>query len=184
MIMQMVTSVDSIVTHIYESPYGDLLVGDVDGRICLCDWVGSRHHERTVRGVCARLGKRRQETGISDLIREAERQLDGYFSGERRKFDLPLLLVGTEFQQSVWRQISRIPYGVTISYGEEARRLGSPRSVRAVANANGANPISVIIPCHRIVGADGSLTGYGGGLDIKRQLIDLETRTLFSSGPM
>ncbi|MEI2654909.1 MAG: methylated-DNA--[protein]-cysteine S-methyltransferase [Microthrixaceae bacterium] len=108
-------------------------------------------------------------------------QLDEYFAGERTEFDVPLDPVGTEFQLRAWAALRRIPYGETRSYGEQARTIGSPAAVRAVGAANGRNPISIIVPCHRVVGSDGSLTGFGGGLDAKRYLLDLETRagTLF-----
>ena len=104
----------------------------------------------------------------------ALRQLEAYFRGELRAFDLPLAPRGTPFQLRVWAELRKIPYGATISYGELARRLGDPNLTRAVGAANGANPISIIIPCHRVIGADGSLTGYGGGLDVKRGLLELE----------
>lgn len=102
------------------------------------------------------------------------RQLEEYFRGERREFDLELAPQGTPFQLAVWREVSRIPYGETATYGELARRLGDPRAVRAVGAANGANPLWIIIPCHRVVGADGSLTGYAGGIEVKRRLLELE----------
>ncbi|BES70386.1 methylated-DNA--[protein]-cysteine S-methyltransferase [Marinobacter nanhaiticus D15-8W] len=102
---------------------------------------------------------------------EARRQLDAYFAGDLKQFDLPLAPAGTEFQQSVWRALVEIPYGETRSYGELARQLGSPKLNRAVGTANGRNPISIIIPCHRVIGADGSLTGYGGGVERKRWLL-------------
>jgi methylated-DNA-[protein]-cysteine S-methyltransferase len=105
---------------------------------------------------------------------EAVVQLDQYFAGERRAFDLPLVLDGTPFQLRVWAALQEIPYATTISYGELARRIGCPLASRAVGLANGRNPVSIIVPCHRVIGADGSLTGYGGGLDRKRWLLDLE----------
>jgi methylated-DNA-[protein]-cysteine S-methyltransferase len=110
----------------------------------------------------------------SGLLEPAIRQLEAYFRGELRDFDLPLDPRGTPFQLRVWAELRRIPYGTTLSYGELARRLGDPNLTRAVGAANGANPISIIIPCHRVIGADGSLTGYGGGLEVKRGLLALE----------
>jgi methylated-DNA-[protein]-cysteine S-methyltransferase len=101
----------------------------------------------------------------------AVRQLTEYFAGTRREFDLPLRLRGTAFQQRVWRELTEIPYGETCSYGELARRIDKPNASRAVGLANGSNPISILVPCHRVIGADGSLTGYGGGLDRKRWLL-------------
>jgi methylated-DNA-[protein]-cysteine S-methyltransferase len=106
---------------------------------------------------------------------EARRQLEAYFAGELQEFDLPLAPAGSEFQLSVWRELAKIPYGETISYGELATRVGDPTKARAVGAANGRNPLPVIVPCHRVIGADGSLTGFGGGLDRKRRLLELET---------
>ncbi|MDP9292843.1 MAG: methylated-DNA--[protein]-cysteine S-methyltransferase [Actinomycetota bacterium] len=102
------------------------------------------------------------------------RQLAQYFAGTRRSFDVPLRLAGGAFQRRVWAELERIPYGETASYGEIARRLGAPTASRAVGAANGRNPIAIVVPCHRVIGASGSLTGYGGGLECKRALLDLE----------
>ena len=112
----------------------------------------------------------------SRLLDEAERQLNEYFRGERREFDLPLRMKGTDFQRMDWEALRGIPYGETVSYGEIARRIGRPKASRAVGMANHSNPISIIVPCHRVIGKDGKLTGYGGGLDIKRQLLELEQK--------
>lgn len=114
------------------------------------------------------------QDGSSPITERAKKQLHEYFTRQRRSFSVPYKLVGTEFQKMVWSSLANIPYGKTISYGEQARRLGMPNSVRAVANADGANPISIILPCHRIVGSNNRLTGYGGGLEAKQYLIDLE----------
>lgn len=108
------------------------------------------------------------------ILRETERQLSEYFAGRLREFDLPLAPSGTEFQLATWRALREIAFGRTMSYAQLARRLGRPRAVRAVGTANGANPISIIVPCHRVIGSDGSLTGFGGGLDVKRQLLTHE----------
>ena len=101
-------------------------------------------------------------------------QLEEYFAGERTTFDIPLAPEGAPFEREVWRALEEIPYGETVSYGEIARRVGQPTAARAVGTANGRNPIAVIVPCHRVIGADGSLTGYGGGLERKRLLLELE----------
>ncbi len=108
-------------------------------------------------------------------LRDASRQIEEYFAGRRRSFDLALDPQGTDFQRSVWRALMEIPYGHTISYAELARRIGRPGAFRAVGLANGANPIPIVIPCHRVIGADGSLTGYGGGLAAKKTLLALES---------
>ena len=111
------------------------------------------------------------------VLDRAEQQLKEYFAGERTDVDLPLAPEGTAFQRSVWAALREIPYGRTWSYGQLATRVGNPNASRAVGLANGRNPISVIVPCHRVIGANGSLVGYGGGLDRKKVLLDLERRT-------
>lgn len=118
-------------------------------------------------------------------FREVCRQLDAYFAGNLREFQIPLDLQGTPFQLKVWNALLTIPFGETINYGEQARRIGQPAASRAVGMANGRNPISIIVPCHRVIGKNGTLTGYGGGLDMKRFLLDLENpeRALFSDPP-
>lgn len=114
--------------------------------------------------------------GSTPVIDRAIVQLDEYFAGSRRQFDIPLLLVGTPFQKSVWTELLAIPYATTISYAELARRIGRPTAVRAVANSNGANALSIFVPCHRVIGADSSLTGYAGGLLAKNYLLSLEKK--------
>jgi methylated-DNA-[protein]-cysteine S-methyltransferase len=111
------------------------------------------------------------EDGTAAPLATAVRQLSEYFAGTRRTFDLPLRLQGTDFQKRVWQELTEIPYGQTWSYGELAKRIDNPSASRAVGLANGRNPISILVPCHRVIGADGSLTGYGGGLDRKRWLL-------------
>lgn len=111
------------------------------------------------------------EDASAGPLPDAISQLDEYFAGHRRAFDLPLRLHGTEFQQRVWKALKEIPYGATLSYGELAKRIDSPTASRAVGLANGRNPISILVPCHRVIGADGSLTGYGGGLPRKQWLL-------------
>ncbi|WP_109125751.1 methylated-DNA--[protein]-cysteine S-methyltransferase [Dyella sp. C11] len=125
---------------------------------------------------------RQQRTPDENWVRsreplaEARRQLDEYFAGERQHFDLTLRPHGTPFQQQVWWELARIPYGTTISYGELARRIDHPQAMRAVGAANGRNPLPIILPCHRVIGANGSLTGFGGGLPTKRFLLSLESQ--------
>ena len=110
------------------------------------------------------------------LLDEVERQLGEYFSGTRREFDLPLRMKGTPFQLKDWEALKEIPYGETVTYGEIARRIGSLKACRAVGMANHSNPISIIVPCHRVIGKSGKLTGYGGGLNVKQMLLDLEQK--------
>ena len=113
-----------------------------------------------------------EEGGVHNA--ETARQLDAYFAGELKNFDVPLDMQGTDFQQTVWKQLTAIPYGETWSYGETAAAIGKPSASRAVGHANGRNPVSIIVPCHRVIGSSGRLVGYGGGLDCKRALLELE----------
>lgn len=110
----------------------------------------------------------------SPLLQEAKKQLEEYFAGNRREFDLPISLHGTDFQQKVWNALRAIPYGTTLSYGEVAAKIGNPKASRAVGGANNKNPIMIIVPCHRVIGANGSLVGFGGGLSAKEYLLALE----------
>ncbi len=146
------------------SPIGDLILVEEDGALTGIGFTQGRHPAQPPAD-----GEERPER-----FAEVIRQLQEYFRGERREFDLPLAPKGTPFQQRVWNALLEIPYGRAVSYGEIARRLGNPNAMRAVGLANGRNPIPVIIPCHRVIGANGSLTGYGGGLPIKRKLLSLE----------
>ena len=164
-------------TKRYESPCGTLLLGSFNDRLCLCDWQVEKHRDHVDKRL-KRVLQADFEDSSSAVIEKAIVLLDEFFVGKRKKFDLPLLFVGTNFQKKVWSELLKIPYGKTVSYGEMASRIGMPRAVRAVANANGANAISIFVPCHRVIGSDGSLTGYGGGLAAKKKLLDLETAFL------
>ena len=157
----------------YRFHCGEMMLGSFDGRLCLCDWIDSRRRA-SVDQRLQRILNANYVEGSSDVIEKAKYQLDEYFLSKRREFDIPLLFVGTDFQKKVWNELLKIPYGTTISYGELSRRIGMPNAVRAVANANAVNAISIIAPCHRVIGSDGTLTGYGGGLERKRFLLELE----------
>lgn len=159
----------------YDSPCGVLILGAFGDQLCLCDWQVEKHRDHVDRRLKKILNAEFEE-GSSDVIEKAVWQLDEYFAGKRRTFDVPLLFVGTDFQKTVWNALLTIPFGQTLSYGDMARRIGLPTAVRAVANANanGANALSIFAPCHRVIGSDWSLTGYGGGLDAKRYLLALE----------
>lgn len=164
-----------IVVKEYDAPCGRLVLGAFANRLCLCDWVQGKHREQNEQRL-KRILSADFRTGSSPLLDAAALQLDEYFAGQRRRFDIPLLLTGTEFQKKVWQALLEIPYGATISYGELASRIGMPHAVRAVANANGANAISIFAPCHRVIGSDNSLTGYAGGLPAKQYLLGLEQK--------
>jgi methylated-DNA-[protein]-cysteine S-methyltransferase len=129
-------------------------------------------------------GRRIRAAGRSPVLADATRQLEAYFDGDLVTFDLPVELHGTEFQRGCWLALASIPYGQTVSYGEQARRLGlGSDAARAVGAANGQNPLPIVLPCHRVIGADGSLTGYGGGLQRKQALLDLERGVVGGTGP-
>lgn len=150
--------------HQIESPVGALLLAGSAGALERVYFQSGRHPRRPEPDW------RRDAAPFAHAVRE----LEEYFAGERRTFSVPLAPRGTPFQLSVWQRLRTIPYGETLSYGELARRLGCPAGARAVGLANGANPLPIIVPCHRVIGADGSLTGFGGGLPIKRALLALE----------
>ncbi|MFF1543361.1 methylated-DNA--[protein]-cysteine S-methyltransferase [Streptomyces sp. NPDC058291] len=150
---------------VIDSPYGDLTLVADEGVLCGLYMTGQRHRPP------------QEDFGPRDdtLFGEAEEQLAAYFAGESKEFTLELRLHGTPFQRSVWDRLRTIPYGETRSYGELARALGSPAASRAVGLANGRNPVGIIVPCHRVIGAGGGLTGYGGGLDRKQRLLRFES---------
>ncbi len=157
----------------YPTVFGELLLGGLDGQLCLCDWRYRKGRETVDRRLQTRLNAHYVEQGDAVIDRAIE-QLEQYFSQQREQFDLPLLLAGTDFQKAVWDQLLKIPFGQTASYLQLAERMDNPKAVRAVASANGANALSIIVPCHRVVGSNGELVGYAGGLDAKRKLLGLE----------
>lgn len=165
----------ALISHTYSTPLGEMLAVFSENGLCLLEFVGQERLDRELQQVqAARGGVLR--AGKNALTARLGRQLRDYFAGQRRDFDVPLDLVGTDFQQSVWRSLLQIPYGETWSYAQQAERVGRPTAVRAVANANGSNKISIVVPCHRVIGSNGKLTGYGGGLARKEGLLALEAR--------
>ncbi|MFF6779675.1 methylated-DNA--[protein]-cysteine S-methyltransferase [Streptomyces sp. NPDC012510] len=152
---------------VIDSPYGPLTLVADDGVLCGLYMTRQRHRPAE------------ESFGARDdtLFATAEEQLTAYFAGELKEFTLELRLHGTPFQRAVWEQLVRIPYGETRSYGDLAHALGNPKASRAVGLANGKNPVGIIVPCHRVVGSDGSLTGYGGGVERKQRLLDFERGT-------
>lgn len=158
-----------------ETPLGEMTAGASRDGICLLEFsdreiLNSEFEELTA------LFNTSVEPGENRHLKRLKNQLKEYFRGKRKEFSVPLVIKGTEFQQAVWKELQKIPYGLTRSYLEQARSLNNPGSVRAVANANGTNRIAIVIPCHRVIGSDGSLTGYGGGLERKRWLLDHEKK--------
>jgi O-6-methylguanine DNA methyltransferase len=160
-------------THI-QTPLGEMIAGATDRGVCLLAWVGGRHLDTHLRALRTALGEPAEDNGQNPHLRNLRAQLEEYFDGRRRRFDIPLDPVGTPFQKLAWQALAAIPYGTTTSYAAQAAALGNPRAVRAVAGANARNRISILLPCHRIIGADGSLTGYAGGVERKKALIALE----------
>ena len=155
------------------TPLGPMLAGATDKGICLLEFTDRRMLETQI----SRLHKRHNAIslpGESHYFAQLDSQLQDYFAGKRKHFDLPLVTPGTKFQQRVWSELQEVPYGSTRSYTEQAQRIGQPNAVRAVARANGDNRIAILIPCHRIIGSNGKLTGYGGGLWRKQRLLELE----------
>lgn len=169
---------NEICLRYYKSPYGELVLGSVADQLCLCDWRYRKLRTAIDQRLMTHLNAR-FVAGDSRVLQRTLTQLDEYFSFQRQAFDLPLRMVGSDFQQAVWRELLKIPYGQTRSYLQLAEALGNRNAVRAVAGANGANGLSIIIPCHRIIGSDGQLTGYAGGLRAKEKLLQLE-QNLFS----
>lgn len=148
-----------------DSPVGPLVLAASDEGLHGIEFQPSRHHVARAEGW---------QEGDAPVLRRTQEQLAEYFAGVRRAFDLPLAPRGTPFQEAVWHALATIPYGETISYSQLAARVGRPAAVRAVGAANGRNPLPIVLPCHRVIGADGSLTGFGGGLPVKRFLLELE----------
>ncbi len=157
----------------YHSPCGELVLASVGEELCLCDWKDNPRAERNMRRLVSSLNAELKiETSL--VSNETRRQLEEYFAGNRKAFSIPLHPVGTDFQLRVWNALLNIPYGATMSYSQIAAGIGRPDAVRAVAGAIGANGISILFPCHRVIGSNRSLTGYAGGLEAKRILLEIE----------
>ena len=163
--------------QLHKTEIGGVVLGSFRGKLCL---LGFRSREMT-RTVDDRIKKALNAGFVErdgEILEKTRTQLDEYLQGRRREFDIPVLMVGTDFQKSVWNELMKVPYGATSTYLQLAKDVGNERAVRAVGNANAANPISIIIPCHRIIGSGGELVGYGGGLSLKRRLLTLEQRNV------
>ena len=157
----------------YKTSYAEFILGSYEGKLCMLDFRYRKMRESVDRRLQKALGADYVEQD-SQVLMQTREELDEYLRGERKVFTVPLLMLGSDFQKSVWKALLQVPYGKTASYLELAKKIGNEKTVRAVANANGANAIGIIIPCHRIIGSDGSLTGYGGGLPLKKKLLELE----------
>lgn len=160
-----------------ETPIGAMLAGATADHLVCLEFADTRRPATQLRRLERAMGGV-VEAGESELIALVRRQLDEYFRRERHEFDIPLHTPGSEFQQRVWGELRRIPWGETRSYGDVAKAIGDPAAAREVGRANGENLIAIVIPCHRVIGSDGKLVGYGGGLWRKRKLLDIEARAL------
>ncbi len=165
----------------HKTKIGELILGSFDNKLCMLDFRYRRMRvavdNRIKKGLNAEFKEHDDK-----VIASTRKQLAEYFDGDRKAFDLPLLMVGTDFQRSVWNALLEIPYGATATYLQLAKNIDNAKAVRAVANANGANAIGVIIPCHRIIGSNGELVGYAGGLPVKKRLLKLEETTTLNLG--
>lgn len=169
--------INHISIQYYKTKIGELILGSFDKKLCLLDYRFRKMRTSVDKRI--KNGLKAEYIERDDAILQTARiQLDEYLSGERNKFDIPLLVVGSEFQKSVWRALMKVPYGTTSSYLQLARNINKEKAVRAVASANGTNAISLMIPCHRIIGSDGELVGYGGGLPVKKRLLKLEKSSI------
>lgn len=164
---------NSIQIQYYSTDFGELILGSFQEQLCLCDWRYRKQRESVDSRIQKGLNAKYIEQS-NDVISLTIKQLEEYFINKRENFEIPLLFVGTDFQKSVWNALLAIEYGYTSTYLKLSETLGNKEAIRAVANANGANALSIIIPCHRIIGSDGDLIGYAGGLKAKEKLLKLE----------
>ncbi len=159
----------------FKTNYGEFILGSYDGKLCMVDFryrkMRKTVDDRIKKGLNAEFVEQDDE-----ILYKTRLQLDEYFTMQRREFDIPILMIGTDFQKNVWEALLKVPYGTTSAYLQLAKEIGNEKAVRAVANANGANAIGIIIPCHRIIGTNGELTGYTGGLPLKKRLLELEQK--------
>lgn len=163
----------TIFYQFYKSPLGELIIGSHNGKLVLCDWRYRKMRSAVDSRIKSSLKADYVEES-SSVIDTTITQIEEYLKNERTEFNIPLQLIGTNFQKSVWCELQKIPFGKTESYLGLSKKLGNVKAIRAVASANGANAISIVIPCHRIIGSKGELTGYAGGLFAKKKLLELE----------
>lgn len=156
----------------------EIIIGAYEGKLCLLDFINRKNKETIYKRIKTFL-KAEFIKNEDKILVETKKQLDEYFDKKRKEFDIPLLLIGTPFQKRVWSSLFDIPYGKTISYKNQSIALGDDKKVRAVANANGANAIAIIIPCHRVISSNGLLSGYAGGKEMKKSLLKLEETGIF-----
>jgi len=164
----------------FKTKYGEFILGSYDEKLCMVDFRYRKMRKtidnRIKKGLNAEFIEQDDE-----ILQKTRVLLDEYFNMQRKEFDIPILMVGTDFQKSIWEALIKVPYGTTSTYLQLAKEIGNEKAVRAVANANGANSIGIIIPCHRIIGTNGELTGYAGGLPLKKRLLELEQNLFVTS---
>lgn len=163
----------TIYTSKYSSDLGELTIAEFESKICLCDW-SLRKMRLAIDNRIKSYFDAHYEEAETELINEAKLQLNEYFNKSRKIFDIPIILAGTTFQQSVWQELLNIPFGKSLSSSKLSEKMNKSLAIRAVAAANGANAISIFVPCHRVIGSNAELLGYAGGLQAKRKLLDLE----------
>lgn len=165
---------EMIFCQTFGTPCGELILQSVAGKLICCDWSDGWHRATIARRLERAFPHASCLEREDEVIAQTKRQLTEYFAGTRKTFDVPLRFIGTDFQHAVWQELLKLPYGTLTTYGEIARRIGRPGAVRAVGVAVGENPCSILVPCHRVVGANRTLTGYGGGFEAKRKLLQIE----------
>ena len=165
---------NKISIQFFKTSFGDLILGSFKDQLCLCDWRYRKMRPAIDKRIQKGLDARYEEEETA-TIQAAKHQLNEYLNGDRKVFDIPLQMVGTSFQKSVWAELLKIPFGKTGTYLGLSQKLNNEKAIRAVAAANGANAIAIIVPCHRIIGSDGELVGYAGGFHTKKKLLQLET---------
>ena len=153
----------------------EYIIGAFNGKLCLVDSVSGKNQEKVKMRLKKFLGAKFKTTK-DEVLEKTKKQLEEYFLKKRQDFDIPLLLLGTDFQKKSWQEMQKIPFGRTIDYKTQAKNIGNIKAYRSVANANSVNAISIIIPCHRVIGANGKLTGYAGGLELKKKLLNHEQK--------
>jgi methylated-DNA-[protein]-cysteine S-methyltransferase len=165
---------NTICIQFFPTDFGELILGSFEEQLCLCDWRYRKN--RNAVDMRIRSGLKAEFSEASGPVTElAKSQLAEYLTGKREVFDLPLLMVGTDFQKNVWEELLKIPYGKTLTYMQLSEKMNNPLGIRAIAAANGANALSIVVPCHRIIGSSGELVGYAGGLQAKKKLLRLES---------
>ncbi len=161
----------------FKTKIGELIIGSFNNKLCLLDFRYRKMRKAVDNRITKGLNADFSENN-SGIIEQTKKQLDEYLTGDRKKFNIPLLMVGTDFQKTVWQALLKIPYGSTATYLQLAKNINNDKAIRAAASANGANAIGIIIPCHRIIGSNGELTGYAGGLAIKKRLLNFEKNNI------